>query len=356
MKKKSLSAKKIKPNSFNFKKILKDKKIFEIYKDFVKNFKNLNNSNKIAISVSGGPDSMALCFLVSCYKSKKNNKIQPFFYLVDHGLRKDSAEEAQLVKKQLKSKMISLKILRWKGKKPNSNLQSLARQKRYELLFNECKKFNIKTILTAHHQDDYYETFFSRLLRGSGTEGLSSFAEIEKNFFFKGDVITVARPLLSFSKQNLTYIANNIFSFYVNDPSNEMEKFQRVRLRKLISNLKNQGLDFHKLKLTLSNLASTNRAINEVVNHNIDKNVIFFKKKYLISSKFFLLPEEVVFRSLSNLIKKISKKSYPPRGRKIINLIKEIKIKDQFKATLGGAIIEKIHNSIVVTPEKTKKR
>ena len=73
MKKKSLSAKKIIHRNFNFKKILKDKKIFEIYKDFVKNFKNLNNSNKIAISVSGGPDSMALCFLVSCYKSQKNN-------------------------------------------------------------------------------------------------------------------------------------------------------------------------------------------------------------------------------------------------------------------------------------------
>ena len=36
----------------------------------------------------------------------------------------------------------------------------------------------------------------------------------------------------------------------LNDPSNEMEKFQRVRLRKLISNLKKQGLDFDKLKLT----------------------------------------------------------------------------------------------------------
>ena len=62
-------------------------------------------------------------------------------------------------------------------KKPNSNLQSLARQKRYELIFNQCKKHKINTILTAHHQDDFYETFFSRLLRGSGTEGLSSFAK-----------------------------------------------------------------------------------------------------------------------------------------------------------------------------------
>ena len=60
-------------------------------------------------------------------------------------------------------------------KKPKSNIQSLARKKRYQLLFNECKKYKIKTILTAHHQDDLYETFFSRLLRGSGTEGFSSF-------------------------------------------------------------------------------------------------------------------------------------------------------------------------------------
>ena len=50
-----------------------------------------------------------------------------------------------------------------------------------------------------------------------------------------------------------------------------MEKFQRVRLRKLISNLKKKGLDFNKLKLTLNNLASTNKAINEIVNKNISR-------------------------------------------------------------------------------------
>ena len=83
---------------------------------------------------------MALCFLASCYKSQKKNRTIPTFYLVDHGLRKDSAKEAQLVKKELKLKKIDLKILKWIGKKPNANIQSLARKKRYELLFNECKK------------------------------------------------------------------------------------------------------------------------------------------------------------------------------------------------------------------------
>ena len=356
MKKKSLSAKKIIANNFNFKKILKDKKIFKIYKHFEKNFQNLSNSKKLAISVSGGPDSMALCFLISCYKFIKNNKIQPLYILIDHNLRENSKSEAALVKKHLKFKKINLKILKWKGKKPKSNLQHLAREKRYELIFNYCKRSKIKTVVTAHHQDDLFETFFSRLLRGSGTEGLSSFNEKVKEFNFNNYSVNIARPLLNLSKDNLIYISENVFKFYVNDPYNKVEKFQRVRIRKLINNLKNLGLDFKKLNLTINNLASTNKAINEIVNHNITKNVIFYKNKHFIGPDFFLFPEEVVFRSLSNLLKKIGPKTYPPRGKKIINLINELKSKDQLKATLGGTIIQKIRNSVVVTQEKTKKR
>ena len=76
MKKKNLNAKKITPNSFNFKEILKDKKIFETYKVFERNIENFKNSKKIAISISGGPDSMALCFLISCYISKRDKSIE----------------------------------------------------------------------------------------------------------------------------------------------------------------------------------------------------------------------------------------------------------------------------------------
>ena len=202
---------------------------------------------------------------------------------------------------------MNLKILKWTGKKPISNLQGLARQIRYSLLFNQCKKYKISTILTAHHQDDFYETFFSRLLRGSGTEGLASFAEKEKKFIFRGNSIIILRPLIRFNKEKLKYIARKVFNFYVDDPSNEMEKFQRVRLRKLISKFKNEGLDFNKLTLTLNNLASSNKTINDIVDKNISENVNFQKNKYLINFLFFLYPNEIVFRSLSVLIKKIKK-------------------------------------------------
>ncbi len=356
MKKKSLSAKKIIYRNFNFKKILNDKKIFEIYKSFEINLKNLNNSVKIAASVSGGPDSLALCFLLSCYKFKKKTKIQPSFFLIDHGLRNNSHKEAISVKNILKSKKLDLKILKWKGKKPTSNLQNLARKKRYELLFKECEKLNIRVILTGHHQDDMYETFFSRLLRGSGTEGLSSFAKIENQFNFKNRKFKVVRPLFNLTKQDLIHVSNSAFKFYVKDPSNELDRFQRVRIRKLISNLKKEGLDFKKLSLTINNLAATNVVLNETVKYNINKNAIYLsKKKYLINSEFFIKPEEVIFRSLSQLVKKISQREYPPRGKKMITLIRDLKKKQYIKVTLGGTIIEKIHNSVIVSKEKTKK-
>ena len=110
------------------------------------------------------------------------------------------------------------------------------------------------------------------------------------------------------------------------------------------------------MSLTINNLASSNKAINEIAHSNILENVIFKKKVYLIGSNFFLLPDEVVFRSLSILIKKMSEKYYPPRGKKMMSLIKELKTKNKFKATLGGTIIEKIHNSVLVYKEKRKKR
>ena len=356
MKKKSLSAKKIIPRNLNFNKILKDKKIFEIYNKFEKNLDKIKKQSKIAASVSGGPDSLALCFLLSCYKFKKNDKIQPLFFLVDHRLRNNSQKEAIFVKKLLQSKKLDLKILKWNGKKPTSNIQNIARKKRYELLFKECKKLNIGVVLTGHHQDDIYETFFIRLLRGSGTEGLSSFANKEKEFNFKEKKIKVIRPLLDLIKQDLVYVANKVFNFYVNDPSNQADKFQRARLRKLITNLTKEGFDFKKLNLTIKNLASTNQTMNELVVNNLNENVIYLNRdKLLINSTFFLMPQEIIFRSLTSIFKHISKKEYPPRGKKMIRLIQDLKNKKIFKATLGGTIIEKIHNSVTISIEKTKK-
>ena len=92
-----------------------------------------------------------------------------------------------------------------KGKKPSKNIQSIARKKRYELIFKNCDRYNIKDILLGHHQDDLFENFFIRMLRGSGLKGLVSLDKKTKI----GDK-NLIRPLLSEKRRFNFYFKNSI--------------------------------------------------------------------------------------------------------------------------------------------------
>ena len=96
MKKRNLSAKKKIHNFYSNK--LNNLKIKKIYLQFKKKLESLNEK-KLCIAVSGGPDSMALAFLAKYYSIQK--KINCYYYIVDHKLRKESTKEARLTKKQL---------------------------------------------------------------------------------------------------------------------------------------------------------------------------------------------------------------------------------------------------------------
>ena len=134
---------------------LKDKRTLQIYKKFER---DLIINKDFIVAVSGGPDSLALSFLAKIYSIKKSLNIK--YFLVDHKLRKASTLEARQVQKYLKKFSINLNILTWNGSKPKKNIQSIARDKRYELLINKAKEYKIKNILLGHHLDDLFENFF----------------------------------------------------------------------------------------------------------------------------------------------------------------------------------------------------
>jgi tRNA(Ile)-lysidine synthase len=147
------------------KKILKHlnkKKISKVFKEFSS---SLIIKEDLAVAVSGGPDSLALAYLAKCYSIK--NKINVKYFIVDHKLRNESAAEVKTVKSVLNKIDINCKILKWNGKKPSKNIQAIARDKRYSLLVNECKKNNIKYLLLGHHLNDLFENFLIRMVRGS---------------------------------------------------------------------------------------------------------------------------------------------------------------------------------------------
>ena len=333
----------------NLKIILKHLNNNKIRKSFNEFKKNLNENKNFAVAVSGGPDSLALSFLSKCFSLENRSKVK--FYTVDHKLRKNSSSEAKLVCLMLKKIGINCKVLIWRGKKPKSNIQAVARNKRYSLLTGQCKKDNLTSLLLGHHLDDLYENFLIRLLRGSGLKGLTSFGNKSE---YKVNNINILRPLMNLEKNDLTYISKKIFDNYIEDPSNLDENFKRVKIRKLIKNLKQEGLDKEKLKLTINNLKDTENSINFYVKKNIKKNTTFFENKntILVNDIFFDQPNEIVLRSLSSLIKIIGGKYYNVRGKSIQLLIKKIK-KDGVlkKTTLGRCFIEKFQKTIIISRE-----
>ena len=194
-----------------------------------------------------------LAYFSKIYSNEFSNKIHVL--IVDHKLRKESHKEALKVKKILKKKKIPSKILSWKGKVPKKNIQKNARNIRYSLISNYCLKNKIKYLITAHHEDDQIENFFIRLLRGSGLTGLSSMSVNTKY----NNRLKIIRPFLTLNKKDLKYVTLNYFKTYIKDPSNDDEKFLRVRIRKYRKNMEKEGLDTRKIINTVQNLMSANK-------------------------------------------------------------------------------------------------
>ena len=322
---------------------LKDRKTLKIYQKFESDLKI--NTNFI-VAVSGGPDSLALTFLAKIYSIKKSIDVK--YYIVDHKLRKNSTSETKYIQKHLKNFSINLNILTWRGNKPKKNIQSIARDKRYELLINRAKKLNIENILLGHHLDDLFENFFIRIIRGSGLNGLISLdKETKKN------EVNLLRPLINVDKEDLIYISNYIYGSFISDPSNNDDKFKRVRIRNFLKQLSSEGLDRNKFLLTIRNLKFANENIKFYTKKNLEENVTIIKKNEyaILKENFFSQSNEVVFRSLVQLIKIIGKKYYPVRGKKIDKIIYLFNSKSAFKVTLGGCVIKKVNETAILLKE-----
>jgi len=348
MRRKSLIAiKKVKK-----KKLFKDNKILNFYSKFKSSiFKDIKNKD-FALAVSGGSDSLCLAYFSKVYSSEFGNKIHVI--IVDHKLRKNSGKEALKVQNILRKRKIQSKILTWKGKIPNSNLQKNARDMRYSLISNYCLKNSIKYLITAHHEDDQIENFLIRLIRGSGLTGLSSMStKVKYNNHLK-----IIRPFLNLKKTDLKYVTLNYFKTFIQDPSNKNEKFLRVRIRKYRKQMEKEGLDTRKIVKTVDNLILANQAINFYKNKALYKHASFLSKNRCLINKRIFSEEagEIIFKSFSDILSLVSGTYYPPRSKKVVNLIKRMKRNKFLKSTLGGCILEQKDNFILISKElKTRK-
>src|SRR5690349_18263174 len=199
------------------------------------------------LAVSGGPDSTALMVLAARWRDSLKTKPKLIAITVDHGLRKESRQEAAAVARLARKLKIAHRILLWRGRKPATGLQQAARAARYRLLGEAARKAKAAHILTAHTLDDQAETVLIRMSRGSGITGLGAMARLSALPHDGQCAITLVRPLLDMPKARLVATLRTTEIPYADDPSNRDPRFTRARLRAMMGTLAEEGLDASRL-------------------------------------------------------------------------------------------------------------
>lgn len=145
---------------------------------------------------------------------------------VDHALRAAAAAECALVESTCTARGIACTTL--KVSLARGNLQQEARRARYAALGAWAAQRGLVALATAHHADDQAETLLMRLNRGSGLGGLAGIRPIAR---VAGCAVPVIRPLLVFRRSELAEVVAVAGVQCVADPSNQDDRFDRVRVR-----------------------------------------------------------------------------------------------------------------------------
>ena len=176
---------------------------------------------RLAVAVSGGPDSLALTLLAARWAGQVGGTVQGL--TVDHGLRPEFAAEAEQVVAWLGTHGIVCRVLTWTGPKPATGVQAAARSARYALLAAACREAGILHLLLAHHELDQAETACMRAERGSGQRGLAGMAAVSERAGLR-----LLRPLLRFAPERLKATLVAVAQPWLDDPGNVAQRFRRA--------------------------------------------------------------------------------------------------------------------------------
>lgn len=267
----------------------------EVY-DFISKKLNLTEKDSVVIGVSGGPDSMALLYIINQFKEKIGFKI--ICAHVNHNKRLESEKEQKCLEKYCRENNIIfeyIKINNW----GDDNFHNEARTVRYNFFDEIINIYSAKYLMTAHHGDDLIETILMRIVRGSTLKGYSGFSRtVDK------DNYTLVRPLITVTKAEIEDfdIKNNIW--YAIDSSNNEDHYTRNRYRhKVLPFLKKEDPNVHKKFLKYSKTLLEN---NEFIENEASKhfNKVFHNGNLNID-KFVQLDKVIQSKIIYSILERI---------------------------------------------------
>ncbi len=216
----------------------------------------LRQGEKVVLGVSGGADSIAMLYAL-------NELIEYGLDLIvahlNHGIRGEEAKrDADFVKETAKKLGITfvygeVDTIKYK-EEHGLSLEDAARTLRYKFFDQVISKHYATKLATAHTMDDQAETVLMRLIRGSGSRGLSGIPPFSNN---------IIRPLIETSRSDIEEYLRSKGIKWVEDSTNESDEHLRNKIRQeLIVELEKYN---PQIKDTLSRTAEILRAEDEFI-------------------------------------------------------------------------------------------
>ena len=240
---------------------------------------------------------------------------------------------------------IAHQVLRWQGWDGQGNLLAAARAARFRLIGEWARGAGVGGVMLGHTADDVAETFVMRLGRAAGVDGLAAM-----KFRFEREGVTCARPLLGQSRAGLrAYLAAHDVP-YVDDPTNEDESYQRVRIRKALSVLGELGIETGALVQVAQSMQMARAALVHYTAQEAARVVVQDGGDLLIvTDPQPPVPDEIKRRLLARAISWVGQLDYPPRATALAGL--DAALATTAQHTIGGCLVSRADGGLRVARE-----
>jgi tRNA(Ile)-lysidine synthase len=271
----------------------------------------------LAVAVSGGGDSLALCLLADEWARARGGAVLAL--TVDHALRAGSTAEAVEVGRWLRLRGIAHQILT-RSIPLEGGLQEGARKLRYRLLEQACAASGILHLLVGHTREDQAETVALRRAHGSGPMGLSAMAPLVET-----PRLRLLRPLLTAERASLRAYLMELGQAWIEDPSNDDRRFERIRLRQAAGMASDVGADRERLVSFAADRGVERDKLDRAVNALIAAHGRLFPEGYAtVADAVFAADGAVLERLITRLCLTIGGQPYPPGRAQLDRLIETL--------------------------------
>jgi tRNA(Ile)-lysidine synthase len=299
--------------------------------------------SKVGVAVSGGGDSIALLHVMHRIAPHAGWAVHAV--TVDHGLREAAADEAAGVAAFCAGLGVPHSTLQWDHGAIAGNVMDAARRARMQMVGDWARAQGIAHVALGHTADDQAETFLMGLGRASGLDGL-----VGMRACWRADGVMWARPLLKHGRADLRAYLRRHHIAWVDDPTNDDDRYTRIKARKAMALLAPLGITAETLTATMGHLTLARLALRDVVARACYQHVVEQAGALQMDRNAFLaLPDDVQRRLTMAAINWVSGDTYPPRSDKQARLLSALQ--GGRDATLNGCRFRNRGDSIRIFRE-----